>query len=223
MVSPYHLRYQWVDAQITLTVAENRQLNYICSICSKNILNSFLWNSSIQTTYVVMSLPRSYNNILNSTATVNKVFSDVFNLDGDWLPCCHNHYTISVEGKTVFKPGLTVRARYSQILSAWFHSWFPSPHYQWSVSFTLGVIESCRTRIPGWSNRRVDFADTVAIICTLEYLHVLVTSLRELLKGLGAPRRIADMPENTEWKSVYTRESWWPVWTHRWPGSECQQ
>lgn len=154
---------------------------------------------------------------------MNKVFSDVFNLDGDWLPCCHNHYTISVEGKTVFKPGLTVRACYSQIPSAWIHSWFPSPHYQWSVSFTLGVIESCQIRIPGWSNSRVDFADTVAIICTLEHLPVLVTSLRELLTGLVAPRRIADMPENTEWKSVYTCESWWPVWTHRWPGSECQQ
>ena len=45
----------------------------------------------------------------------------------------------------------------------------------------LGVSESCRTRIPGWSNPRVYWTDAVAFRCTWEHLGAPATFL-------GAPR-----------------------------------
>jgi len=50
------------------------------------------------------------------------------------------------------------------------------------------VSESCRTRIPGWSNLRVDWTEAVAFRCTWEHLGVPTTSLGAPATSLGAPR-----------------------------------
>jgi hypothetical protein len=51
----------------------------------------------------------------------------------------------------------------------------------------LGVSESCRTRIPGWSNPRVYRTDAVSFRCTWERLGVPATSLGAPATSLGAP------------------------------------
>jgi len=47
------------------------------------------------------------------------------------------------------------------------HTYFT---HQQNVLWSLGVSESCRTRITGWSNCRVYWTDVVAFRCTWEYL-----------------------------------------------------
>jgi hypothetical protein len=50
------------------------------------------------------------------------------------------------------------------------------------------VSESCRTRIPGWSNPRVDWTDAEALRCTWEHLGAPMTSLGAPATSLGAPQ-----------------------------------
>jgi len=50
------------------------------------------------------------------------------------------------------------------------------------------VSESCWTRIPGWSNPRVDWTDAVAFRCTLAHLGVPATRLGAPMTSLGAPQ-----------------------------------
>ena len=52
----------------------------------------------------------------------------------------------------------------------------------------VGVSESCRTRIPGWSNPRVHWTDAVAFRCTWERLGAPATSLGAPATSLGAPQ-----------------------------------
>ena len=52
----------------------------------------------------------------------------------------------------------------------------------------LGIFGSCRTRIQGWSNPRVDWTDAVAFSCPWEYLGPPVTNLVAPTTILGAHR-----------------------------------
>ena len=58
----------------------------------------------------------------------------------------------------------------------------------------LGVSESCQTRIPGWSNSRVDWNDAVAFRCTWEHLGAPGANLGATTTSLGAPGTPDDRP-----------------------------
>ena len=59
------------------------------------------------------------------------------------------------------------------------------------------MSESCRTRIPGWSNPRDDWIDAVAIMCTLEHLGVPATGLGVPTTSLGEPVTSLGAPQIT--------------------------
>ena len=63
---------------------------------------------------------------------------------------------------------------------------------------------SCRTRIPGWSNRRVYWTDAVVFRCTWEHLREPGTSLGALTTSLGASGSADDKPGSTDNKSGST-------------------
>jgi len=64
----------------------------------------------------------------------------------------------------------------------------------------LGVSESCRTRIPGWANPRVNWTDAVAFRCTWEHLGAPATSLGAPTTSLGAPGSASDKPGSANHK-----------------------
>jgi len=73
----------------------------------------------------------------------------------------------------------------------------------------LGVFESCRTRILGWSNPRVDWTDAVAFRCTWEHLGAPMGIL-------GAPGSTGNWPGST---SNHCRAVWEKqhlLWEHCW-------
>ena len=59
------------------------------------------------------------------------------------------------------------------------------------------MSESCQTRIPGWSNSRVDWADAVAFRCTWEHLGAPETRLGAPTTSLGAPAASLGSPRIT--------------------------
>ena len=69
----------------------------------------------------------------------------------------------------------------------------------------LGVSESCRTRIPGWSNPRVYWTNAVAIRCTWEHLGAPATSLGAAGSASGNPLSVYHKPGST---SNHCRAVW---------------
>jgi len=65
---------------------------------------------------------------------------------------------------------------------------------------SLGVSESCQTRIPEWSNPTVYWTDAVAFRCVWEHLGAQTTSLGAPTASLRAPESSGNKPECTDHK-----------------------
>jgi hypothetical protein len=76
----------------------------------------------------------------------------------------------------------------------------------------LGVSEMCRTRIPGWSNPRVDWTNAVALRCTWEHLGALAAKLGALTTSLEAPRSARGKPVSADHKPGSTLTHCRAVW-----------
>jgi len=79
------------------------------------------------------------------------------------------------------------------------------------------VSESSRTRIPGWSNPRVDWTNTVAFRCTWEHLGVPATRLGAPMTSVGAPATSLRAPQITVISKRYFRPG--RVAPSEWTGS----
>jgi len=76
----------------------------------------------------------------------------------------------------------------------------------------LGVSESCRTRIPGWSNPRVYWTDGVDSRRTWEHLGAPATCLGVPMTTLGAPGTACNKPGSASHKPGSTSNHSWAVW-----------
>jgi len=75
------------------------------------------------------------------------------------------------------------------------------PSHQQIVFRSLGVSESCQTRIPGSSNPRVFWTNALDFSCTWEHLGAPATSQEATTRSLGATTRSLGAPGSASDKS----------------------
>jgi len=116
---------------------------------------------------------------------------------------CTNPYVLQPIGETQWWPfggfsawgnrtsiGSRLNPCQCHICKMWLCHWEP-----------LGVSESCRTRIPGWSNCRVDWSDPLAFRWTWEHLTAPATGRGAPMTSLGAQATSLSAPQITVEKS----------------------